>query len=110
MAGMLITGGLVFTPVKKNLKGTWLMETGQKDCSPAVLRIQIYQGVWKGQADYPLQKKYDQPIGSIHVEKDSIDIMLNEGERISGTRINDSLISGTFIKQHLQIPVELKRQ
>lgn len=110
MAGMLITGGLFFTPAKKNLKGVWLIETAQGECSSKVLRIQMHQGVWKGLADYPVQKKYDRPVVSIHVEKDSIDILLNEDERISGNRINDSLIVGTFIRQSLRMPVELKKQ
>ena len=110
MAGMLITGGIFFTPARKNLKGTWVIETKKEECSSKVIRIQMHQGLWKGTVDYPALKKYDQKLFSIHTENETVEIGLNENDRIVGEWVNDSLITGAYSKGSEQIDVELKKQ
>ena len=110
IAGMLITGGIIFTPSTRSLKGTWLIESAQPECSSKVLRIQMHQGIWKGTVDFPAVRKYDQKIHSVQVKKETVEILLNEDDRIVGEWVNDSLITATFSKGSEHTEVELKKQ
>ncbi len=107
---MLITGGLFFSPARKDLKGTWLIESAQAECSSKVLRFQTQQGILKGTIDFPALKKYDQKLISVHTEEQNVEINLNDTDKIVGKWVNDSLITATYTTGSKHSIVELKKQ
>ena len=110
IAGALVTGGILFSPGQKNIKGTWRVDDNMGDCNRQVIRIRMHQGIWKGSIDIPSIKKYDQDILSVHNGKDSVQISISDVEQIRARWINDSTMRGVLEKGGEELKVELVRQ
>jgi hypothetical protein len=76
LLGLLATGTLFLTPRQKNVTGTWVLDTKEKKCEAAVLRIQLAESYFSGKLDMPEQQVYDKPVG-VQVATDSIKIWLD---------------------------------
>ncbi len=110
LAGVLVTGGVLFSSGQKNIKGTWRIDSNLGDCNTEVIRIRMHQGVWKGTIDIPSIKKYDQEILSVHNGKDSVQIRISDSDKINARWINDSTMRGVFESGGNQVRVELVKQ
>ncbi len=110
IAGALVTGGILFSPGQKNIKGTWGIDNSMGDCNSQVIRIRMHQGIWKGTIDIPSVKKYDQEILSVQNGKDSVQIRISDEKEIRAKWINDSMMKGVLETGGKEHKVELVRQ
>jgi hypothetical protein len=75
----LATGTVFLMPRQKNIAGTRVLDTKEKKCEAAILRIQIAEGCFAAKLDMPEQQVYDKPV-AVQVAKDSIKIWLDNAK------------------------------
>ena len=99
LVSVVITGAItLFGADDKNISGTWIMQSKDNSCSPAVIRIKMDEGIWRGKLDMPEQELYDKDIYSIKVSGDSVFISVaKDSPVIKAVFVNDSTIAGELL-------------
>jgi len=100
LIGALATGTLLLVPKQKNITGTWVLDTKEKKCEAAVLRIELAEVYYAGRLDIPEQQVYDKPV-SIQIKKEKVKIWLDDKKTcfIEAT-ISDSVLIGSSVVDH----------
>jgi len=106
LLAVLATGTVFFVPQQKNITGTWVLDTKEKKCEAAVLRIQLGEGYYVAKLDIPEQQVYDKPV-SIRIRKEKVKIWLDDNKAcfIEAT-ISDSILIGNSVVDHKSEPVK----
>lgn len=95
---VVVTGVVTLLPGENNIGGTWVMDTGKNDCSPAVIRINMNKGIWEGFMDIPAERVFDKPVYSIVVNGDSVFIKVSkEGNSINAELVNGNILEGNLV-------------
>ena len=89
---MLAIGSVAVLPTPRDITGTWVLETSEKNGEAAILRIQMSEGYFKGTMDIPGQQLYDHPVW-IQLNKDKIKIMLDD----KGACFIEGIVSGSVM-------------
>lgn len=107
--GVLLMGTAFLVPGQKNIAGTWVLETQEKQCETAVLRIQMTEGHFTGSLDIPDQQVYDRPV-SIELRKNKVKILLDDnGSCFLELDIADSSLKGQSHVGNKTRPVKFYR-
>ena len=106
----IVTGGIIFSPSQRNIKGTWRVRAAESTCADPIIRIKPDHGVWKGTADLPAEGKYDLSLRQIVLIDDSVFIELKNGHQVKGLWSNDSTIKGEIIQDNRSTAVSLVKQ
>jgi hypothetical protein len=106
LIGALATGTVFLVPRQKNITGTWVLDTKEKKCEAAVLRIQLAEGYYAGKLDIPEQQVYDKPV-AVQIRKEKVKIWLDDKKTcfIEAT-ISDSVLVGNSVVDHKSKPVK----
>jgi hypothetical protein len=107
--GVLLTGSIFLLPVQKDISGTWVLDTNEKETEMAILRLKTSEGYFTGRLDIPDQQLYDQPV-TIQLKNDRMKILLdNKGTCFIEATISDSLLTGTSVVSGKENPVSFHR-
>ena len=108
---VVITGLITLTAADdKNISGTWVMQSKDNSCSPAVIRIKMGEGIWQGKLDIPEQELYDKAIYSIKVSGDSVFISVaKDSPVIKAVFVNDSTIAGELLSAGRRDAVQFEK-
>ena len=95
---VVVTGLVTLLPVEKNLSGTWVMEPGRADCSPAGIQIKMNKGIWEGNMDIHGERVFDRSMYSITVKGDNVFIKVSkEGNAINAALVNENTLEGNLV-------------
>ena len=106
LIGVLATGTIFLVPHQKNITGTWILDTKERKCEAAVLRIELSEGYYAAKLDIPEQQIYDKPV-SIQIKKENVKIWLDDKKTcfIQAT-ISDSVLIGNSVVDNKSQPVK----
>jgi len=110
IAATIVTGGIIFSPSQRNIKGTWRVRAAGNNCADQIIRIKPDHGVWKGTTDLPVAGKYDQPLRKIFSIDDSVFIETEIGQQIKVKWTNDSTVAGVIEQGDQRAVVSLIKQ
>ena len=109
--GALITGLISLSTPATNIKGTWVMQSGQGSCSPTVIRISMDKGIWVGKVDIPEQQVYDKEVYDIRVNGDSVFINVSgSGNYIKAALKQGNSLEGDIIADNSRTAVQFVRK
>jgi len=105
--GAFITGIISLSAPVTNIKGTWVMQTGEGMCNPVVIRISMGEGTWVGKMDIPEQQVYDKEVDAIIVKDDSVFIGVSKsGNSIKAVLQNKHTLTGKLVTDSGEKAVE----
>jgi hypothetical protein len=106
---VLAVGSVAVIPKPKDIVGTWVLETSEKNTEAAILRIKMSEGYFEGTIDIPGQQVYDHPVW-IRLKKDEIKIMLDDkGACFIEGIVSDSALAGRSVVTGKSSDVKFRR-
>ena len=110
LIGVTLTSIIAVSRADKNISGTWIMQQGDSNINPPVLRIQMGEGIWEGKIDMPEQQVYDRRVESIRVDGDSVFITVYKGGPVIAAKcITENSIRGVLQCDTSTVPVVLQK-
>lgn len=106
---LLAVGSVAVIPKPKDITGTWVLETSEKNTEAAILRIKMSEGYFEGTIDIPGQQVYDHPVW-IQLNKNKIKIILDDkGACFIEGVVSDSVLAGRSVVTGKSSGVKFRR-
>jgi len=106
---LLAVGSVAVIPKPKDITGTWVLETSEKNTEAAILRIKMSEGYFEGTIDIPGQQVYDYPVW-IQLNKNKIKIILDDkGACFIEGVVSDSVLAGRSVVTGKSSGVKFRR-